>query len=62
VQERRNNVKGAFTCRDRKVENKHVLLIDDVCTSGATLEGCEEALKTAAAVSVWGITVARGIE
>jgi competence protein ComFC len=43
------------------VENKHILLIDDVYTSGATLEACAEALKTAAAVSVWGITVAKEI-
>jgi ComF family protein len=59
VEERRRNVANAFVCRDEKLTGKGVILIDDVCTSGATLEACAKALKVAGAVSVWGLTLAR---
>ena len=61
VDDRRTNVADAFTCRDRRLSGRHVLLVDDVCTSGATLEACAVALKAAGAVSVWGLTLAREI-
>jgi ComF family protein len=59
VEERRKNVADAFVCRDEKVKGKQVILIDDVCTSGATLESCAAALKSRGATSVWGLTLAR---
>ena len=58
VEERRKNVAGAFVCRDTSLKGKNVILIDDVITSGATLDACSSALKTAGAGSVWGLTVA----
>lgn len=61
VAERRNNVTGAFTCRDQQLKGRQVLLIDDVATSGATLDACAVALKAAGANSVWGLTLAREI-
>ena len=61
VDERRSNVANAFTCRDRKLQDKQVLLIDDVSTSGATLEACATALKAAGATSVWGLVLAKEI-
>jgi ComF family protein len=57
--ERRRNVADAFACVDERLNGKRVLLIDDVCTSGATLEACAAALKLAGALSVWGLTLAR---
>lgn len=61
--ERHANVGGAFTyCPPRHgsgVDGLHVLLVDDVCTTGATLEACSVALKAAGAASVWGFTLAR---
>jgi competence protein ComFC len=58
-QERRANVKDAF-CADRKmVDGKKVLLIDDVCTSGATLEACSIALRKEGAVDIYALTLAR---
>ena len=59
VDERRSNVANAFTCRDLRLQDKQVLLIDDVSTSGATLDACAAALKAAGASSVWGLTLAR---
>jgi len=61
AEERRSNVAGAFTCRDGRLEGRRVLLIDDVCTSGATLDSCAAALKAAGAASVWGLTLAREV-
>ena len=61
VRERRSNVVGAFVCCDEGVSGKQIILIDDVCTSGATLESCATALKSKGAVSVWGLTLAREI-
>jgi competence protein ComFC len=61
VEERRRNVEKAFACQNGKLRGKTFILIDDVCTSGATLESCAAALKTAGAVSVWGLTLAREI-
>jgi ComF family protein len=61
VEERRRNVADAFACRDDKLGGKQVILIDDVCTSGATLESCAAALKDKGARSVWGLTLAREI-
>ncbi len=61
VEERRRNVADAFVCRDEKVSGKQIILIDDVCTSGATLESCAAALKNKGAASVWGVTLAREI-
>jgi ComF family protein len=61
VEERRSNVAGAFVCRDHRLQNKQVLLIDDVSTSGATLDAGATALKATGATSVWGLVLAREI-
>ncbi len=61
VGERHSNVADAFACRDQRLRDKQVLLIDDVATSGATLNACAVALKAAGATSVWGLVLAREI-
>ena len=61
VEDRRRNVSNAFVCKDQRLSEKHILLIDDVCTSGATLEACAAALKSSGVISVWGLTLAREI-
>jgi ComF family protein len=61
VEERRSNVANAFSCRDGRLKGRQVLLIDDVSTSGATLDACARALKEAGAASVWGLVLAREI-
>lgn len=57
--ERRKNVAGAFVCAGRGLRGKRVVLVDDVCTTGSTLEACSIALKAGGARSVWALTVAR---
>ena len=61
IEERRKNVANAFACRDDRVKDKQIILVDDVCTSGATLESCAAAPKSKGAISVWGLTLAREI-
>jgi len=61
VEERWKNVTDAFICQNEEVSGKQIILIDDVCTSGATLESCALAVKSKGATSVWGLTLAREI-
>ncbi len=57
---RRENVKGAFTCQNPEaVFGRNILLIDDVCTTGATLDECAKELKKNKASQVWGLVLAR---
>jgi competence protein ComFC len=58
--ERKANVANAFQCQNRDaVAGRRVLLIDDVYTTGATLESCSLALRQAGAQSVWAFTLGR---
>lgn len=58
--ERRLNVKGAFTVkRPVNVVGKRVLLLDDVMTTGSTMDECAKELKKAGAVVVIAATIAR---
>jgi predicted amidophosphoribosyltransferase len=61
-EERREAVRGAFVIRDDgRVDNLRILLLDDVMTSGATLDACSRALREAGAKSVAGLTIARAV-
>jgi len=58
--QRRHNVRGAFTVSDpAAVTLKHILLIDDILTTGATARSAAQALLDAGAASVWVATLAR---
>ncbi len=57
--ERQQNVQGAFHCPNGQVWERRILLVDDVCTTGATLEACADALRAAGAHSVRALTLAR---
>ena len=56
--ERRKNIADAFICANEKLKGRQVILIDDVSTSGATLNTCAGVLKASGAASVWGLTLA----
>lgn len=57
--ERRANVAQAFQAERRWVEGRCVLVVDDIATSGATMQACAEALLEAGASQVFGVTLAR---
>ena len=57
--QRKENVREAFRCVNRGAADKHLLLIDDVCTTGSTLEACAAALLDGGARSVQALTLAR---
>ncbi len=55
-----DSVRGAYETREGlRVDKLRVLLVDDVMTTGATLDSCARALKKAGAAAVLGLTVAR---
>ena len=57
---RRRNMIGAFDCRPGAVAGRRVLLVDDVTTTGATLDACARVLLAeGGASSVWALTFAR---
>ncbi|MDA8428832.1 MAG: ComF family protein [Geobacteraceae bacterium] len=61
--DRRANVKGAFFIQNPDaIHGRRVLLVDDVLTTGSTVEECAVMLKNAGAVDVTVITVARALQ
>jgi ComF family protein len=56
---RLDNVRDAFEWRGAHLEARSILLIDDVATTGATLEACATALRAGGSGPVMGVSVAR---
>lgn len=59
IEQRRENVHGAFLAQPDWVDGKSILVVDDVATSSSTLDACAEALLTAGCKAVYGLTVSR---
>jgi ComF family protein len=65
LRERSQNVTGAFepthtfTVATEAFARRRILIIDDVCTTGSTIEACADALFAAGARSIWGLVLAR---
>ena len=61
--ERAENIKNSISAqKPDKVCDKTVLLVDDVCTTRATLTECSRALKKAGARNVFGLTFATAVK
>jgi len=62
-QKRRQNLSGVFKIESSKVESlkgKKILIVDDITTTGTTLNECAKVLRAAGAKEVWGLVVSRG--
>ncbi len=58
IEERRRNMEQAFACVSEEVKEKSIILIDDIITTGATIESCAEVLKRAGARRIIAASVA----
>ena len=59
--ERMENLRNAFRVRHTSaVQNRHLVLVDDIFTTGSTVDECARVLRAAGAASVRVVTVARG--
>lgn len=57
---RKENVRGTFSCRNQKeILGKKILLVDDIYTTGSTMEEAARVLKKSGAREIWGTVVAR---
>ncbi|MFC2053127.1 ComF family protein [Chloroflexota bacterium] len=57
--ERFQNVADAFKAEAKIVAGRNIVVVDDVTTSGATMEACASALMAAGARNIYGLTLAR---
>jgi ComF family protein len=57
---RKENLNGVFSVKNKEaIANKKIILVDDVYTTGSTMEECARILKKARAKEIIGIVVAR---
>jgi len=59
AEERQTNVQEAFQCTSLEIQDKTVYLVDDVATTGATLNNCSRALKLSGVKKVFCVVLAR---
>ena len=60
-QERYDNIKNAFAIKGNcasMVKGRHIILVDDIYTTGATLDGCARVLKKHGAAMITGLVMA----
>ncbi len=61
ISQRWENVRNAYQAEPEAVKRKSILLMDDVATTGSTIQACAEALLSAGAQDVYAITIARAL-
>lgn len=61
VSQRRENVSQAYQAEGKVVKRRSILLMDDVATTGSTIQSSAEALLSAGAREVYAITIARAL-
>ena len=61
ISQRRENVHNAYQADVNVVNRKSIMLMDDVATTGSTIQSCAEALLSAGAQDVYALTIARAL-
>jgi ComF family protein len=61
IEERKKNVEGVFRAERELVSGKSILVVDDVVTTGSTINSCAAALLKAGALRIYGLTLARSV-
>ena len=61
IEDRKNNVASVFRAEQKLVFGKSILVVDDVVTTGATINSCAAALSKAGALHIYGLTLARSM-
>lgn len=62
AEQRRRNLEGAFLAGEEAARYRCVLVVDDIYTTGSTLDAAAAALKKAGVEKVYGLTIASGKE
>jgi len=61
LEERKMNVADVFSAKQELVSGKSILIVDDVVTTGSTINSCAAALTKAGALRIYGLTLARSM-
>lgn len=60
-EKRKENIKGVFSCQNKnRIQGKKILLVDDIYTTGSTLEECARVLRESGVKEVFGIVITGG--
>lgn len=58
--DRHDNIKNCFAWQGNNLYGRHIILVDDVTTTGSTLNECAKILKNNGAGEIWGLVAAKG--
>ncbi|MEA3398364.1 MAG: double zinc ribbon domain-containing protein [Patescibacteria group bacterium] len=58
--QRKKNIINCFQWQGKNLNQKNIILFDDVATTGSTLNECARILKNAGAKEIWGLAIAKG--
>ncbi len=58
-EEREKNIKNCFEWTKNSIKTKNIIIIDDITTTGSTLNECAKELKKHGASDIWGLVIAK---
>ncbi|MBQ8468492.1 MAG: ComF family protein [Clostridia bacterium] len=61
MEERLTNLQGAFKLRDKDIKGKNILIVDDVFTTGSTLDACSKAIRKGKPNKIYCLTIGKTV-